>query len=149
MASGDLSAVSARHARTPKVRLTFPRLAIVKILYEDLQLGRGSAKDDTERSWRYICLLGGYVIESRNRNALIDEVTKMAYFHAQIEFRLLLSVPRGGKIQNNIRSHANRYLGWQDLSWVHNVERVKDLLDPPHPLYADIILRISECASLH
>lgn len=43
----------------------------------------------------------------------------------------------------------NGDLGWQDLSRVHDVERVKDLLDSPHPFYTDIALRISECTSLH
>lgn len=39
--------------------------------------------------------------------------------------------------------------GWQDLARVHDVERIKDLLDFPHPLYADIVLRVSEGARLH
>lgn len=46
-----------------------------------------------------------------------------------------------------IRHQASR--GWQDLAWVHDVQRIKDLLDFLHPLYADITLRVSECARLH
>ena len=40
-------------------------------------------------------------------------------------------------------------LGWQDLARVHDIERIKDPLDSPHPLYADIVLRVSKCARLH
>lgn len=39
--------------------------------------------------------------------------------------------------------------GRQDLARVHDVERIKDLLDFPHPLYTGIILRVSERARLH
>lgn len=39
--------------------------------------------------------------------------------------------------------------GWQDLARVHDIERIKDLLNFPHPLYTDIILRVSERVRLH